>query len=357
MMESSFDGFYRMINLFIRITEDDNGAPIRINQLTATHIRKYHENFNKIPAGVKTSDYTISKLIQMKGKQVSAKTKKDNYSNVGSFLTFISSQGFPIDAQLNTVLIKGDASKAKKKKKIQRPPFDDIELAKLFNSDKYTNTGKFSTSGMYWVPLIALFTGARMSEILQLEKQDIRKVDKIWIMSIEDADYLSKDEQKHVKAEGSTREVPIHSKLIDDLGFIDYWKTVDSRVFPDEPRNEKGKFDAFQKRFSTYIKQVKVLPKHELEQKTFHNFRHTVRTRLAEIRTTGRATERFDEGLIDGILGHSSAGRGEGQKSYNHTQYIQAKSKALNRLQYPSITFDKFIRWENCEFRRKIFRN
>lgn len=355
MVESSYDGFYRMINLFIRIITDYNGEPVRINELKPLHIRKYHENFNKIPVRATTGNRTISELIQMNGERVSSKTKKDTYSNIGSFLTFISSKGFPLDTQIEKVLIKGDESEANNKQKIQRPPFTDEELKKIFNSDRYINTGKFKSSGMFWVPLIALFTGARMSEILQLEKQDIKKVGKIWTMSITNADNQSEDKDKRVKAKGSIREIPIHKQLL-DLKFIDYLKSVDGRLFPDEPRNNKGKFDAFQKRFATYIKQVKVLPTHELEQKTFHNFRHTVRTKLAEIRTTGKASERFDEGLIDGILGHSSKDRSEGQKSYNHTQYIEAKSNALGRLEYNCIDFEKLIQWNNCEFWRKRFR-
>ena len=67
-----------------------------------------------------------------------------------------------------------------------------------------------STSGMYWAPLIALFTGARMSEILQLENQDIKKTKGEWVMRFDDMTPGSKDDQKRLKQKASRREVPIH---------------------------------------------------------------------------------------------------------------------------------------------------
>lgn len=70
---------------------------------------------------------------------------------------------------------------------------------------------------------------------------------------------------------------------------------------------------------------------------------------------TGKASERFDEGLIDAIVGHVSKDRSEGQKSYNHSQYIDIKKKALDRLEYDFIDFDKIIPWDKCEFNRKLY--
>ncbi len=36
----------------------------------------------------------------------------------------------------------------------------------------------------YWIPLLALFTGARLSELAQLHKADIRKEQGIWCLNI-----------------------------------------------------------------------------------------------------------------------------------------------------------------------------
>lgn len=352
LVGGSFTEYSRMIELFIRIMTDYNGEPVRINKLNHEDIRHYRTSVAKIPKGVKTSKHTISNLITLGGDKKSPTTIKNTYSNVNTFLEWIATEGYPIDSSVQKVLIKFDKISQKDTK--DRVPFSDLELKQLFNSELYTQTGAFKTSAMYWAGLIALFTGARMSEILQLEKHDIYPVDKIWVINFDDNSHESEDEHKHLKESGSYRIVPIHKALI-KLGFLDYIKTISGRVFPDEPRNTKGKFDAFQKRHATYRKQVDIVPDHDKQLKDFHSFRHTIRTRLSDIRTTGKANDRFDDWIIDAIVGHASDGRSQGQKTYNHTQYITAKNKALNRLNYDSIDFDKLIPWDKCTFIRQKY--
>ena len=352
LVQTSLENAYLpAIELFIRFANDFEGNSVRINQLKADHIRHYQKHYSKIPKGFKPSNYTIPQLIKAKGEHKSPKTVIDNYSNIATFLNWITDNGYPINSTLARVLTKGSGIRPDAKQQKQRLPFDNNDLTKLFNSEKYVKNGKFKTSGMYWAALISLLSGARMSEILQLERHDIQKVDAIWTFNFDDIDHLSTDDKKHVKKDGSRRLVPIHKQLI-KLGFIEYVETRKDRLFPDELRNAKGKFDAFQKRHSTYRRQVDVLPSHKLELKDFHSFRHTVRTRLSDLRTTGHPAQRFDEGLIDSIIGHASQSRSIGQTAYNHSQYIKAKQKALNRLDYASIDFDSIIHWSKCEFTR-----
>ena len=147
--------------------------------------------------------------------------------------------------------------------------------------------GKFYTSAMYWVPLIAIYTCVRdcNQRALNVLYVWIHKDTNIWAINISDLDPKSSDPDKHVKIDGSYRQTPVHKALI-ELGFIDYVQTRNSRLFPDEDRNNIGKFDKFQKRFTTYRKQVGVEPQHALELRDFHSIRHTVRTKLTELRTT-----------------------------------------------------------------------
>lgn len=355
--ESSFNTNYRPeIELFIKFVNDFEGSSIRVNQLTSAHIRNYHNLYSKIPKGVSASKYTISALVKLEGDVKSASTIRGTFANVGTFLNWINSKGYPIDANLQKILVQGSDIRVTEKDKKKRLPFTDQELHKLFMSDEYTDTGKFSTSAMFWAPLIALFTGARMTEILQLERHDIVKEGPYWLIKFDDTNPDSVDEYKNLKQTGSKREVPIHKQLI-ALGFTKYIETRTNRLFPDEPRNDKGKFDAFSKRQARHRKQKGVGPSNDKELKDFQSFRHTVRTRLSELRTTGRATDRFDEGLIDAIVGHESLGRSIGETIYNHSQAIKAKNKALNRLTYESIDFEQLVDWEKCEFNRKRYRD
>lgn len=63
-----------------------------------------------------------------------------------------------------------------------------------------------------WVPLLCAYSGARISEVCQLRRQDVRQVQGVWCMSLE-ADAGS------LKNVGSERVVPLHPRVI-EAGFL-----------------------------------------------------------------------------------------------------------------------------------------
>lgn len=96
--------------------------------------------------------------------------------------------------------------------------YTEEQLKVLFNPHEY----KKLTETQYWIPLIALHTGARINEICQLDTQDIREKDGIWIIDI------NEDSDKRVKREASKRIIPIHHRL-KELGFLEYVKLRDKK--------------------------------------------------------------------------------------------------------------------------------
>ena len=175
-----------------------------------------------------------------------------------------------------------------------------------------------------------------MSEILQLEKKDIKKIDRTWTIRFDDIDPDTTDESKYVKGTGSYRIVPIHKTLL-ELDFIKFKNTTSTRLFASEIRNNKGKFDAFQKRFRTYRKQVNVVPSNSMEYRDFHSIRHTVITNLSDLRMKGKENQFFETWVIDAIVGHKSSDRSVGEKTYNHSNQIATKNKVLNSDLSPNI--------------------
>lgn len=68
-----------------------------------------------------------------------------------------------------------------------------------------------------WLPLLALYTGARLEELGQLRVRDVkRSAEGIWFL-----DLITLEEDQRLKSDASRRRVPIHRQLI-ELGFIDY---------------------------------------------------------------------------------------------------------------------------------------
>ena len=219
MQKRSFEDTYLpAIEFFVRVVQDYEGKTIRINDLSLNAIKHYQAVYKKIPLRTNTKDVPIESLVHKEGKSKSPSTISQNFTNIGTFLNWINTKGYPIQDRAIGVLTKGGDVRVTAQSMKQRQPQTDKHISALFNSDQY-KTGNFRTSAQFWVPLIALYSGARMTEILQLEKSDIKKEKGIWVIDIDDINPNSKDEHKHVKKDGSRRIVPIHSKLI-ELGNV-----------------------------------------------------------------------------------------------------------------------------------------
>lgn len=192
------------------------------------------------------------------------------------------------------------------KGKRTRLPFTSDQLSALFGSPLYTGfqaDGKEHLPGnqraddwRHWIPLILLFTGARLGEIAQLLPGDVRQLHGQWVFHITEEG----DEAKNVKTEGSMRVVPVHPELI-RLGFLDYHAakiaSQSKRLFPELTQDARGFWSGTPSDFlNQYLKRVGVK-----QDKTVnvHSFRHGFADAL---RRAGYRDEEF--GLL---LGHTKA--------------------------------------------------
>ena len=97
------------------------------------------------------------------------------------------------------------------------------ELKRLFVHRYWTDSGSGRslppldvrrTSGLYWVPLIAAYTGMRREEIAGIGVDYIREEDGVVFFDIMETD------DRRLKTVASRRRVPVHNDLI-DLGLLD----------------------------------------------------------------------------------------------------------------------------------------
>ena len=117
----------------------------------------------------------------------------------------------------------------------------------------------------------------------------------------------------------------------------------ENRLFPCEEKNNSS---AYSKKFAQYRKKVNALPRHDMELRDFHSFRHCVRTKLTE-----NGSESW---LIDGIICLTSKNWSIGEEVYLHSNLIQVKNKTMQRLKY-DIEFSHIQIWDKCEFTRKKY--
>jgi len=80
-----------------------------------------------------------------------------------------------------------------------------------------------------WVPWLLAFTGARLQEVTQLMKEDVREEGAIWFIFV-----TNEGDGQAVKNSSSKRRIPLHPALISE-GFIEYVRKLSagSGVFAD----------------------------------------------------------------------------------------------------------------------------
>ena len=182
----------------------------------------------------------------------------------------------------------------------------DLEL--IFSSPIYTQ-GYLPLGGgkiaCYWLPLLALFTGARLEELAQLQVSDIQKAKDLgYYLTITDLG----DTGAQLKNSHSRRNIPIHPVLI-ACGFMEHVKNRErGYLFPDLKINPRGKRSGYFSYFFSHYLRPKILITDE--RKVFHSFRHTFKDIC---RQCG-----IEEAVHDALTGHgkTTAGRNYGNEQY-----------------------------------------
>ena len=199
------------ISLFIQLVGDKSGS-----KLTKQDVIKYKDSLFKIPSNrLKVKEYRNKSISELLNSEIpeadllSKGTIHNHFVAISTFLDWMSQNGY-CDLSLKTPLHR--VIKKTKVDSHDRDVFTDDDLKLLFNNEYYYR-GKHTKASEYWIPLIALFSGCRLTEICQLYVSDIKLIDEVWVVDINDK------ESKKLKTLNSQRQVPIHSILIKQLKF------------------------------------------------------------------------------------------------------------------------------------------
>lgn len=206
----------------------------------------------------------------------------------------------------------------------------DLEV--IFSSPIYTSgfRGQQAKYGeaVYWLPLLAYYTGCRAEELAQLYVSDIHEADGIYYLSIE-----AGAPDKSVKNAGSMRYVPLHKDLTVQ-GFLSYVESLDStgRLFPELRRGGDGRYAFHVGGWLADYFRGKLGVAHDV--KALHAFRHTFKT---QARLVG-----IPKDVANVINGHSS---GDVSESYGEYPLSMLK-EAVDKI--PSVPVDLFqIGWDS----------
>jgi integrase len=184
----------------------------------------------------------------------------------------------------------------------------------------------------FWLPLLALYTGARLSELAALTAGDvvIERPSGIAILAITE----DLDQGRTLKTLASRRVVPIHPELI-RLSFLSFVEDIcrdhgrPTRLFPLlTPGSRGGLGEGWSKWFGRYIRSIGITN----TASVFHSFRHGFKDAL---RTAG-----VDEDVNDALTGHVGPGtvaRKYGAKEMVRRFGLERLASAVSQVRYPGL--------------------
>ena len=129
----------------------------------------------------------------------------------------------------------------------------------------------------WWLPILALFTGARLEELAQLHHNDLDyDAHKTPFIKIND------EGDKRIKTESSKRNVPVHPFLV-SIGFLDLFRrdakgSESRRIFPE--LKASGRLKKFGDMYSTHFTDYRRRTGTYEYLRDFHSFRRTFITML-----------------------------------------------------------------------------
>lgn len=265
-------------------------------------------------------------------KVISERSIAKYVSEVSSLLTWMVKDGY-VEANVfdNLHLRPG------KGQPVERT-FTDEQLVRLFASPLFTGCAgpdghQPTRPGTYmirdwrfWLPVLAAFTGARQSELAQLEIADVAESEGIPYLRITNS---GEDRGKSVKNKFSVRNLPLNPMVV-DLGFLQYVDSVrkkgGAQVFPETNRDKRGAFADVSKFYQKYFKAIS-LRDHRGQNAVFHSFRH---------RFTDELRRNYPPEWFKPLLGHSgrdiTSGYGESEALSLERRYDMIKT-----IEYPMV--------------------
>lgn len=284
---------------------------------TVYDFAKAARRFSALHPGLQVNDVLTSHVEAFRdaliAEQLSAGTVRKQVGAIAAML-----QGAVEEGVLITNPARGVVPRAPRER-TERIDFDGDELAAIFGSPVYAR-GERPAAGAgdaaFWLPLLALYTGARQGEIGAMCVEDVREAEGVIFL-----DVLT----EHLRSDAAMRRpVPIHPDLL-KLGFLQFAemqrRAGQTRLFHELHADNKGKITGnWSKWFARYLRQTVGIRD---SRKTFDSFRHTF---LAMCREAG-----VDPALVDALTGRRTR-RGAKRRDIALAKLAEAISALRFRL-------------------------
>lgn len=287
---------------------------VAVNSITYEAAVRFRETMRKLPARRNTRPQykgrTLDELLGMevpRADLVSASSISQKLGQIKTFFEWLTARRVVERNPFTGVTVKSE------KQSYQAYTADNLQV--IFSSDLYIDSAyarlKTTTASHWWLPLLALHTGARPSELLQMRVGDIKEIDGVLSASITD----DPEEGLSVKTKAGRRIFPIHPALL-QLGFSDYVQQVGQeghdRVLPGIKLGSRKAGENASKWWNERYREKRLPASFKPDSKTLYSFRHTYVTQAVSVaqiplervqqmvgheRNQMGATKHYDKGL------------------------------------------------------------
>jgi integrase len=318
------------------------GETVPIASISRTHCRDFLDVLRFLPANAgkvfpKLTPREAADRARLRGgiKIISAANANSLMSNMSSFLNWAVNEELLARNPARGLRLPDPVNKRDK-----RLPFGREQLHAIFNAPLYRGCvdgergynkvgNQRPRNARFWVPLIALFTGARLGEICQLDVTDIRSVDGISCIVVTQRSLVGSTD-KQLKTGASDRLIPVHPTLI-DCGLLHFaqakQKAGETKLFCDIETGSTGSRPVvFSKWFTQFLRACGA----KQCRTSFHSFRHTFRDELRAARVD------HDIAMLLGGWTTSSA-RTAVSENYGSGYRVDALNEAMLKLSFEQV--------------------
>ena len=230
------------------------------------------------------------------------KTVAREWSGLSNFYSWLVTEGYCDENPTVGLAPKFD------KKTGRMPVYTAAKLAAVFSSPLFSGCAGDRHEHLagdhrvrdwrFWLPLCAIYSGARAGEIAQLLTTDVHEQDGHWVFDFVETDAEEEhDSVKSLKTPSSRRIVPVHDALI-ELGILDYVARArargQTRLFSGIEPCQRGMLSTQPSKFwQRYLKRIG----QKERGLALHSFRHTF---ADAVRRVGGS-----DAILGTILGHA----------------------------------------------------
>ena len=325
------DEWRTAIGRFARLHDDPP-----VDAITASMVRAYRRTYAGLPARAGKQITALPLLEQVELAKAQGLTTLSP-ATVNKALSAIRVTLEHAVEELE--IISDNVAKAVKslpKNEIEDPrlPFESQDLVRIFRSPLPERSG-VSPRTLFWVLLLAPFTGCRLDELGKLRPNNVKVYDDIPCISIEPDRLRIREEQggpaKRVKTASAKRDIPLHPILL-RAGFLDMVADRQNEgaewLFP-EP--EVNKYGSRTQRLSRVVNDFLDAIGLSDPELVFYSFRHTGKRAIR-----GKANKE----IVDLLFGHAD---GSVSTQYGRGAEMTVLRDAIEKISYPDVNWDLVI--------------